>query len=108
VGCRVFVEVLGDAGRMARVRVVVTAPLAVHMGGQREVELEAESVRDLVMKLADRFGAELRNRLLDEEMRLRRFVNLYVNDSLVSWDEDRPLRDGDEVLILPAVSGGLS
>lgn len=76
------------------------------MGGQREVEVEAENVRELVMKLAERFGAELRNRLLDEEMRLRRFVNLYVNDTLVSWDEDRQLRDGDEVLILPAVSGG--
>lgn len=91
---------------MARVRVVVTAPLAVHMGGQREVEVEAKDVRELVMKLVERFGAELRNRLLDEEMRLRRFVNLYVNDTLVNWDEDRPLRDGDEVLILPAVSGG--
>jgi MoaD family protein len=91
---------------MARVRVVVTAPLAVHMGGQREVEVEAENVRELVMKLVERFGAELRNRLLDEEMRLRRFVNLYVNDTLVGWDEDWPLRDGDEVLILPAVSGG--
>lgn len=91
---------------MARVRVVVTAPLAVHMGGQREVEIEAESVRDLVMKLVERFGSELGNRLLDQDMRLRRFVNLYVNDSLVAWDEDRPLRDGDEVLILPAVSGG--
>lgn len=65
---------------------VVTAPLAVHMGGQREVEVEAKDVRDLVMKLVERFGAELRNRLLDEEMRLRRFVNLYVNDTLVSWE----------------------
>ena len=91
---------------MARVKVVVTAPLAVHMRGQREVEVEAENVRELVMKLAERFGAELRNRLLDEEMRLRRFVNLYVNDTLISWDENRQLRDGDEVLILPAVSGG--
>jgi len=97
---------LEDPDSMARVRVVVTAPLAVHMGGQREVEVEAKDVRELVMKLVERFGAELRNRLLDEEMRLRRFVNLYVNDTLVNWDEDRPLRDGDEVLILPAVSGG--
>ncbi|MEN3048111.1 MAG: MoaD/ThiS family protein [Candidatus Caldarchaeales archaeon] len=91
---------------MPRVRVVVTAPLAIHMGGLREVEVEAGTVREAVDRLVERFGPELRNRLLDESGRLRRFVNLYVNDAYVDPDEDRRLSEGDEVLILPAVSGG--
>ncbi|MCX8202745.1 MAG: MoaD family protein [Nitrososphaeria archaeon] len=76
------------------------------MGGLREVEVEAGTVREVVDRLVERFGAELRNRLLDESGRLRRFVNLYVNDAYVDPDEDKRLSEGDEVLILPAVSGG--
>ncbi|MCS7118405.1 MAG: MoaD family protein [Thaumarchaeota archaeon] len=91
---------------MPRVKVVVTAPLAMHMGGQREVEVEAGTVREVIGQLVERFGAELKNRLLDDSGRLRRFVNLYVNDSYVDPEEDRRLSEGDEVLILPAVSGG--
>ncbi|MCS7094560.1 MAG: MoaD/ThiS family protein [Thaumarchaeota archaeon] len=93
---------------MPRIKVVVTAPLATHMGGLREVEVEAETVREVIGQLVERFGAELRNRLLDDSGRLRRFVNLYVNDSYVDPEEDRRLSEGDEVLILPAVSGGIA
>jgi molybdopterin synthase sulfur carrier subunit len=50
----------------------------------------------------------IRERLLDESGQLRRFVNVYVNGDDVRFIDglDTPLKDGDEVSIVPAVAGG--
>jgi molybdopterin converting factor small subunit len=46
--------------------------------------------------------------LLDEQGRLRSFVNLYVGDEDIRYldGEATPLRDGDTVSIIPAIAGG--
>jgi molybdopterin synthase sulfur carrier subunit len=43
-----------------------------------------------------------------ENGRIRRFVNLYVNEEDIRFllAEQTVIKDGDEVLIVPAVSGG--
>lgn len=90
-----------------RVRVTVTAVLANYLGGQRDFTLEAGSIKEVIESLAKNYGPEIRRRLLDEEGRLRRYINIYVNDQALSHgDLDLRLKEGDEVLILPAVSGG--
>jgi molybdopterin converting factor small subunit len=40
--------------------------------------------------------------------KLRRFVNIYVNDEDIRYLEmlDTSIKDGDEVAIIPAVAGG--
>ena len=47
-------------------------------------------------------------RVLDDEGRLRRFVNVYVNDDDVRFLEDlqTPTPDGASISIIPAVAGG--
>jgi molybdopterin converting factor small subunit len=47
-------------------------------------------------------------RVLDDEGRLRRFVNVYVNDDDVRFLEDlrTPTPDGSSISIIPAVAGG--
>lgn len=47
-------------------------------------------------------------RVMDEAGQLRRFVNIYVNGDDVRFIEGlaTPLKDGDEVSIVPAVAGG--
>ncbi|MCS7145559.1 MAG: MoaD family protein [Nitrososphaerota archaeon] len=90
-----------------KVKVTVTAVLANYLGGQREFTLEADSVKAVIEELSKRYGPEIRKRLLDDEGRPRRYINIYVNDEALSHQElDRKLTEGDEVLILPAVSGG--
>lgn len=90
-----------------KVRVTVTAVLANYLGGQRDFTLEVDSVRSAIEELSRRYGSEIRKRLFDEEGRLRRYINIYVNDNIISHQElDRRLQEGDEILILPAVSGG--
>ena len=51
---------------------------------------------------------ELRSRLADDGGALRRFVNVYLGGEDIRFLDglDTPLKDGDEVTILPAVAGG--
>ncbi len=46
--------------------------------------------------------------VLTEDGSLHRFVNVYVNDDDVRYlsQLDTPVKDGDEISILPAVAGG--
>jgi molybdopterin synthase sulfur carrier subunit len=39
---------------------------------------------------------------------VRRFVNVYVNEEDIRFlqEKDTPLKDGDEVSIIPAIAGG--
>ena len=50
----------------------------------------------------------LRERICDEEGNVRRFVNIFVNDEDIRFLEERatPVKDTDEVSIVPAIAGG--
>jgi molybdopterin synthase sulfur carrier subunit len=50
----------------------------------------------------------IQERLLDDEGQVRRFVNVYVNEEDIRFlqEKDTPLKDGDEVSIIPAIAGG--
>lgn len=94
---------------MAKVKVLVSTMLATYMGGKREHEVNASNIRELLKKLSEDYGQEVRNRLLEVDGSMRRFINIFVNNKNVRTlnDVDTELKDGDEVIILPAVSGGI-
>ena len=50
----------------------------------------------------------MKSRLYDETGNLRRFVNIYVNEEDIRFlkGKDTPLKEGDEVSIVPAIAGG--
>jgi len=76
---------------------------------ERETELEGGStVKSLFNTLVEKYGSEFSERVLDDTGKPRRFVNVYVNGKDIRHLRyiDTELRDGDEVSILPAVSGG--
>ena len=76
-------------------------------GGAKEVECEATTLRDALERLTERYPG-LKERLRDEHGRLRPHLALFVNDAdarLLGW-EDAPLRDGDILHVIPALSGG--
>jgi molybdopterin synthase sulfur carrier subunit len=70
--------------------------------------LEGGDIRDMIQNLEARFPG-IKSRLCDESGALRRFVNLYVNEEDIRFlkGEATPLKDGDEVSIIPAIAGGL-
>lgn len=89
------------------VRVRIPAPLRAATAGQSEVSVVGADLASCLTQLEDRFPA-IRARLRDPEGELRRFVNLYLNGEDIRFLQglDTPVKPGDELSIIPAVSGG--
>jgi len=89
------------------VLVRIPTPLQKLVGDKAEVQAEGATLRDVIANLAAQ-NEEIKGRLLDDAGELRRFVNVYVNEEDVRFLQklDTPLKDGDEVSIVPAIAGG--
>ncbi|MDY6764501.1 MAG: ubiquitin-like small modifier protein 1 [Halobacteria archaeon] len=74
---------------------------------ERTTEVDASTLDGAIDELASRYGDDFEERLFDNGD-LRRFVNVYVNGKDIRHEDglETRLEDGDEVSILPAVSGG--
>ena len=90
------------------VRVLIPTPLQRLTDNEAEVVVEGSDVRELIGKLEVKFPG-VKARLCDENGTLRRFVNIYINEEDIRFlkGEATPLRDGDEVSIVPAIAGGV-
>jgi molybdopterin converting factor small subunit len=89
------------------VKVLVPTPLQQFTQNQATLECSANSVAELIEAL-EQSCPGIKARLCDEEGKPRRFLNLYVNDEDIRFLEGTgtPLKDGDQVSIVPAVAGG--
>jgi molybdopterin synthase sulfur carrier subunit len=88
------------------IEVRIPTILRTYTGGEKAVSGDGTSLGALIDDLEANHPG-LKERLLDNGD-LRRFVNVYVNDEDVRFlgGLDAELRDGDEVVVLPAVAGG--
>jgi molybdopterin synthase sulfur carrier subunit len=89
------------------IKVRIPTPLRPLTKGQGEVETKAGSVVEMIESLDSTYPG-IKDRLCDETGELRRFVNIYVNEEDIRFltGKDTPLKDGDEVSIVPAIAGG--
>ena len=89
------------------ITVRIPTPLQKLTGDQAEVAASGATVGDLLQDI-DRQFPGLKERLCDPGGKLRRFVNIYVNEEDIRFlkQEATPLKDGDEVSIIPAIAGG--
>ncbi len=85
----------------------IPTPLRNLTKGAGEVEIKGENIIALIENL-DRQYPGIKNRLLDEKNNLKRFVNIYVNGDDVRFLKglDTKVKEGDDVSIVPAISGG--
>jgi molybdopterin converting factor small subunit len=90
---------------MASVR--IPPPLRPDTGGEPVVQASGGTVRDILDDLASRFPS-LGSRVL-EDGEVARFVNVYVGGEDVRTRDglDTPVEEGETVILLPAVAGGL-
>ena len=77
-------------------------------GGESEISVDGAAT---LAELIDKVDAEhpgIRGRVLDDDGKLRRFVNVYVGEDDVRFAEglETPTPDGVTVSIIPAVAGG--
>lgn len=89
------------------VTVHVPGPLRQYCGGSSTLPLDAATVRSALDQIELRLP-ELHRNIRDETGTVRRHVNIFVNSDNVRdlAGLDTPLAEGDNVTILPAVSGG--
>ncbi len=90
------------------VLVLIPAPLRRYTGGEAKVSVGGATVAELIANLDTAYPG-ISDRILESDGQIRRFVNVFVNGNNVRKLEgaDTPIKDGDEVGIVPAMAGGL-
>ena len=90
---------------MATVR--IPPVLRPKTGGQSEVEAGGGNVGEVLRSLTGEYP-DTADQLFDEGGELNRYVNVYLNDEDVRVLDglETAVKDGDTVVILPAMAGG--
>lgn len=89
------------------VKVRIPTPLQKLTQGKGELEVSAKNVQELLAALERQYPG-IKDRLCDESGKVRRFVNVYLNEEDIRFlkQEATALKDGDEISIVPAIAGG--
>jgi molybdopterin converting factor small subunit len=92
---------------MSSISVRIPTILRNYTGGESEVSAAGATVREVVADLEASFSG-ISARILDENGKIRRFVNVYVGEEDVRFADglDTVTPDGTQVSIIPAVAGG--
>jgi molybdopterin synthase sulfur carrier subunit len=89
------------------ITVRIPTPLQKLTQNQAEVKANGANIRELIEDLEKNFPG-IKERICDETGEIRRFINIYVNEEDVRFlqQDATPLKDGDEVSMIPAIAGG--
>ena len=89
------------------VKVVIPTALARHTGGEKSFESTAPDLPGLLAEFDAKYPALSAN-VKDEHGKLRRFINVYVNDEDIRFlgGDAHRFEDGDEVMLIPSIAGG--
>lgn len=90
------------------IKVQVPTPLRRFTGGQGMVEVAGSTVGETIQALAAQFP-EVGKNILGPDGQPRNFVNVYLGDEDVRHLQGlaTPVADGQTVLIVPSIAGGL-
>jgi len=90
------------------VTVQIPTALRRHTGGTGKVTCSPANLGELLSALSQQFP-DLRPHLRDEAGQIRRFLNVYVNEEDIRFlgGNSYAFQDGDEVLLVPSIAGGV-
>ncbi|HBG45551.1 MAG TPA: molybdopterin synthase sulfur carrier subunit [Deltaproteobacteria bacterium] len=91
------------------VKVRIPTPLRKLTNGSDEVTASGANVAEIIEDLERNYPG-LKERICEDNGKLRRFVNIYLNDEDIRFKEnmETALRENDELSIIPAIAGGVS
>ncbi len=89
------------------VTVIIPTALRQYANDRAELKVEVQTVGQALDRLTIEC-TELRRHLYNEQDRLRNFVNVYLNDEDIRHisGQDTAVKDGDTIMIVPAIAGG--
>lgn len=85
----------------------IPTPLRKLTGGKAEVNAAGESIREVFENLENNYGG-IKTKVFDDSGEIRRFIIVSLNGEDVRYLQgaETPVKDGDEVSIVPAIAGG--
>ncbi|MBO0798307.1 MAG: molybdopterin-synthase adenylyltransferase MoeB [Blastocatellia bacterium] len=88
-------------------KISIPTALRQQVGGEATVNVSGSNIGEALASLTAQFP-ELKKHLFDASGKLRNFVNIYVNDEDIRYQqsEETPIRDSDEISIIPSIAGG--
>jgi len=89
------------------VKVRIPSPLRNYTNGADVVEAEGANIGEALNNLKTK-ASGIETRLFKGPSQLNRFVNVFLNDEDIRFlkNLETPIKDGDEISIVPAIAGG--
>jgi molybdopterin synthase sulfur carrier subunit len=89
------------------IQVRIPVQLRSLTSGQEVVTASGKSVQDIINDIEKQHPG-VRDRICEADGRVRRFVNIFVNEEDIRFLQnlDTPVKESDEVSIIPAIAGG--
>jgi len=89
------------------IKVVLPTAFTRHTDGRKQFDSTAANLPGLIAEIEQTFPA-LGTQIKDDDGKLRRFINIYVNDEDIRFlgGETYSFQDGDEVMLIPSIAGG--
>lgn len=88
-------------------KVRIPTPLRKLTNNEEVIDVDSSTVGAVITELQSRYPG-IKERLLDDNGSVRRFVNVYVNEEDIRFlqNQETPVKSGDEISIIPAIAGG--
>ncbi|OGP12670.1 MAG: molybdopterin synthase sulfur carrier subunit [Deltaproteobacteria bacterium GWA2_54_12] len=89
------------------IKVRIPTPLRKLTNGSDEVTAAGKNVAEIIEDLEKAYPG-LKERICEGDGKLRRFVNIYLNDEDIRFKNnlETELKENDELSIIPAIAGG--
>lgn len=89
------------------IKIILPTAFIRHTDGQKQLKSEAQNLPALIADIDMNFP-ELSTQIKDDTGKLRRFINIYVNDEDIRFlgGDTYAFQDGDEVMLIPSIAGG--
>ena len=90
------------------VKVLIPYALRAFTGRSAEVEVEGSTAGEVIKALANKYP-DLKAHLFTDDGQVRDFINLFVGGVNINNLQklDTPVPDNGEVMVVPAIAGGL-
>jgi molybdopterin converting factor small subunit len=89
------------------IKVVLPTAFTRHTDGRRQFDSNAANLSGLLTEIDQTFPA-LATQIKDENGKLRKFINIYINDEDIRFlgGDGYPFQNWDEIMLIPSIAGG--
>lgn len=89
------------------IKVLLPTAFTRHTDGRKQLDSSAKDLPSLLAEI-DRTFPALSTQIKGEDGKLRKFINIYINDEDIRFlgGDSYTFQDGDEVMLIPSIAGG--